>query len=436
MKAIVLAGGGGIRLWPLSRDAFPKQFLKIGSGLSLLQTTVDRLSKASFIQEIVIATNTQHLSLVREQLDDLVIEKNVQILVEPTRKNTAPAIALAVKYLQTFLQTGSTDPILVLPSDHLIEPQSVFFDALEQMGEICRKKGIITFGIRPTRPETGYGYIQVGKKRTSSAFSVEKFVEKPNLETAQHYLTDPHFYWNSGIFLFTIETFWKELKLHAPAIYQWTTASYEALVEHFKQMPDVSIDYAIMEKTKEVLVCPLPVQWSDIGSWDSVYDVLPKDKNKNVKLGQIYDIETKNCLLIGTKRLISTIGVDDLLVVETEDALFISKKGLSQKVKSLVETLVQRGRQETTSHSDQNYAWGSIKLLAKQEHYSVEKICLKPREKIECIADHIIALRGQITVEEQIVKNSSNQTVEFLTIKTLSSENQLLASLLQTQVQV
>lgn len=347
MKAIVLAGGGGTRLWPLSRENFPKQFLRIGGPLSLLQKTVMRLANTSFIDDIVISTNPHYLSLVQEQIKEINNPKNVHILAEPFRKNTAPAIGLAIQFLQTYTQAKPQDTVLVLPSDHIIEPEPVFLSTVEQMDAIAKGKKMITFGIRPTKPETGFGYIRIGKAYETSVFEVAEFVEKPNLQTAKEYLKNPNYFWNSGMFLFSIETFWKELKKHCLSLSNLMNDSYENTLASFHEMPDISIDYALMEKSREILVCPLAVSWSDIGSWDSLYEILEKDINQNVKIGNILDIDTKNSLIIGNKRLISTIGIADLLIVETEDAIFISKKGESQRVKSLVAELIKIGRKET-----------------------------------------------------------------------------------------
>lgn len=345
MKAVVLAGGGGTRLWPLSREDFPKQFLNFGSGHSLLQKTVLRLLNAPFIDEIVISTNVHHFALVQEQIQKMGAAQNIRILIEPVRKNTAAAIALAVKYLETECFAEKGDPVLVLPSDHLIEPEIIFLHALEQIEPVAAKTDqMITFGIRPTKAETGYGYIEIGKKYNTLAFKALRFVEKPTRSKAEKYIENPHFFWNSGMFLFSIQTFWDQMEIHCPPLRELFRLDLNEALARFDEMPDLSIDYALMEKSSELLVCPLAVSWSDVGSWDSVYEVMEKDQNQNVKIGQVLTIDTTNSLIIGGKRIISTIGLDDLLIVETEEAVLISKKGESQRVKALLQELKARDK--------------------------------------------------------------------------------------------
>jgi mannose-1-phosphate guanylyltransferase / mannose-6-phosphate isomerase len=397
MKVIVLSGGGGTRLWPLSKDSFPKQFLRFGSNSSLLQKTIQRLEKIHFVDLILISTNEASLGLVKEHLEEIAAKKT-HILTEPCRKNTAPAIGFAMRYLEEVFSTTPAEPILVIPSDHLIDPEAIFVQSLDEMRKVVLENKIITFGIRPTKPETGYGYIQIGKRYDSFSYEAAQFVEKPNLELAQKYVKDSHYYWNSGMFLFSSSTFWEELNTHCPELFSLLNGSYKDIKNRFSQMPNISIDFALMEKSKKILVCPLAVSWSDIGSWDSLYDVLEKDENQNVKIGSVLDIDTKNSFIFGNKRLISTVGIEDLLVIETEEAIFVGKKGESQKVKKIVEELLSKRKKEEPS--------SFFQILDRGENHSISKIHLHPFQEItyevkENFGEQWICLNVGIEVNKQ-----------------------------------
>lgn len=336
MKIVILAGGGGTRLWPISKKDFPKQFLQFGDTESLLQKTVKRFLNAPFAESILISTNAAYVPLVESQIEKIDAEKKCRIFIEPEAKNTAPAIALAVKYLSE----QEKDPeILILPSDHYITPENKLHDAIEQARAYVRKQKIVTFGVRPHKPETGYGYIQLGKALKQNTYEVKCFIEKPNFEKAREIFLSGEYLWNSGMFAFSAKTFWKELSLHSPDIANSFSGTFQEALLSFSKTPEISIDYALMEKSKRIVVASLDVTWSDVGSWDRVYDILDKDQNQNVKMGNVIDIETKNSLILGGKKLISTIGLEDMLIVETDEAIFIAKKGESEKVKKLVEKL-------------------------------------------------------------------------------------------------
>ncbi|HSW73042.1 MAG TPA: mannose-1-phosphate guanylyltransferase [Chlamydiales bacterium] len=325
MQVVILAGGGGTRLWPLSKKSFPKQFMHFGDGKSLLQKTVIRFLEAPFVEEILISTNALYAPLVETQISKIDPQKKCKLLIEPASKNTAGAICLAIK------EIGKNCPILISPADHFLEPPSTFYAAIEKVIPILNQNKIITFGIKPIRPETGYGYIKLGKKTKDGLFEVSSFVEKPPIDKALRFLQSQKYLWNSGMFAFTTETFWKEMQEHAPEIVKG--------LSNFSDLPNISIDYALMEKTKNIVVLPLDISWSDIGSWDRVYDLLEKDENQNVTSGNVIALDTKNSLILGGKKLISTIGLEDILIVETDDALFIAKKGHSEKVRRIIEQM-------------------------------------------------------------------------------------------------
>lgn len=339
MKHIILAGGSGTRLWPVSRNCYPKQFLQFGDGESLLQKTVKRFYPETSVENIIIVTGEAYLDLARSQLEAIHPSLAGQILVEPCKKNTAPAICLAIKYFQDVLKVGENECVLVSSADQFITPESKLLSTAFNGEKEVKKGKHLIFGIRPNKPETGYGYIKTKNKMDEDFNLVDQFVEKPDYPTAQLYLLSGNYLWNAGIFLFQIKAFFQDLYRHCPDIYSLLDGSFNDVYSRFSLMPNISIDYAFLEKSENLLVARLDVIWSDVGSWDSVYDLSQKDENQNVKIGNVLDIQTSGSLIMGKKRLISTVGLEDMIIVDTEDALYIGKKGKSQMVKDLVEKI-------------------------------------------------------------------------------------------------
>ncbi len=443
MKIIILAGGSGTRLWPFSRRSFPKQFLDFGDGKSLLQKTLQRFVPFVPITDILILTNQDYFHLVKIQSSLIHPQLEKQILVEPERKNTAPAICLGIKYLQDVLGVSATECVLVCSSDHLISPENVFLDAVRQAESFAKKGNHVIFGIRPNKPETGYGYIKPQRVLDQSVWKVERFEEKPDVERAQQYVLSGEYLWNSGIFLFQIQTFLDEMQKVAPQIADICKGTFKELIAEFSKMPDISIDCALMEKTKKAMVMPLDVSWSDVGSWDSVYDILEKDQNQNVKMGNILDVDTKNCLIMGGKRLISTIGLEDLLIVETEDALFIGKKGESQRVKSLVEELKKRNAKEPLDHLTSHRPWGSFTILEEGTRYKIKRIVVDPQQRLSLQmhyhrSEHWVVIKGtaKVTIgkEEHLIHENESIYVPKSEVHRLENPGKVPLELIEVQV--
>jgi len=443
VKIIVLAGGSGTRLWPISRGSFPKQFLKLQDEFSLLQKTVKRFLAQYSAQDIVIVTGEEYRHLVKAQLTVLDPRLADQIIVEPEKKNTAPAIALAVKYLEEKKGMAKDEPFLVSSSDYLISPEKPFLAAVDFAGELAEQGRVVVFGVRPHKPETGYGYIKILPSSDARFLEVDRFVEKPSVEIAEEYVQSGDYLWNCGLFAFTIEQFWQEMAEHSRDIYELCQGSYNDLLERFAQMPSQSIDYAVMEKSTNIAAIPLNLSWSDVGSWDSLYEVLQKDGNQNVKIGNILDIDTKNSLIVGGKRLISTVGLEDMVVIETEDAIFIGKKGESQRVKALVEELSRQGKKETVEHVTTYRPWGQYIILEEGLRHKVKRIVVDPLQRLSLQmhyhrSEHWIVVRGTakatIGSEEQLVHENESVYVPKSTVHRLENPGKVPLELIEVQV--
>jgi len=377
MKAIILAGGSGTRLFPLSRRNLPKQFLKIWGEKSLFQQTIERVLKVvKNKQDILILTNKDYLFHVIDQLREInILEEEIHIITEPVIRNTAPAIALAVKFLTEKTGIDHSEILFVTPSDHLISPVCDFIDYINQAKKLSEKGYLVTFGIKPTKPETGYGYIELGES-LDIGFKVKRFHEKPSFEKAVEYLNKGNFYWNSGMFTFSVKAILEEFNRHCKDLYEMVKDNtYEDLIENFHNMPEISIDYAVMGKTDRAVVIPMDITWSDIGSWDSLYEVMPKDNRGNVKIGKVIDVNTKDTMIIGNKRLIAVVEVENLIVVETEDVILIAKRDEGQKVREVVNRLKENKELShlVDFHTIVYRPWGSYTDFEKGERYKIKK---------------------------------------------------------------
>lgn len=404
---VIMAGGSGSRLWPLSRSLYPKQFLALTGEQTMLQETVQRLSNLDVNAPLVIC-NEEHRFIVAEQLR--VLDKAGSIILEPVGRNTAPAIALAAE-----VTVNDNDPLLlVLAADHVIQNTDAFTDAVKNAIPLAQVGKLVTFGIVPTQAHTGYGYIKRGNSVSdSSGYDVNAFVEKPDLNTAANYLESGEYYWNSGMFLIKASRYLQELDKYRPDI---STACKKALehtthdndfvrldAEAFALCPDESVDYAVMENTNDAVVVPLDAGWNDIGAWSALWEVNEKDEKGNATTGDILLQETTNSLIHGGERLIATVGLDNVVIVDTKDALLVACKDKVQDVKKIVEKLKADKRSEFKIHREVYRPWGKYDAIDNGERYQVKRITVNPGEKLSIQmhhhrAEHWIVVSGTASV--------------------------------------
>ena len=402
--AILLAGGTGTRLWPVSRQLYPKQLIKFIGNDSLVQSTIKRLAPVLDLECVRIVCGEQHFHETARHLEGIGLASAGKIITEPAGRNTAPAILLAI--LHTLVD--QTDALLcVFPADHVIGDVKGFHRRLQDATRLAQEDFIVTFGITPNYPETGYGYVEGGEKVGHGALNIKRFVEKPDKSTARQYIEAGNFFWNSGMFAFKASVMLDEFQAHQPALLEQMKAIFvpgtPIAVQDYSRLPDISIDYAIMEQTTRGVVLPSDFGWSDIGSWKSLYDFLPKDTDHNVIDGDIITNNTRNCFILGRDRLIATNHLDNLVVVETPDSVFVSDLDHSRDVKSIVARLKARGRKEYHQHRTVHLPWGSQTLLEHKNDTIVARLVIYPgsdlsleREGQRCL--HLVAVEGDIQV--------------------------------------
>ena len=422
---VVLAGGIGSRLWPVSRALLPKQFIHLPQYEgSLFQNTLRHLDGISDIGEPLVVCNTDHRFLVAGQLRQLGKVQST-ILLEPVGRNTAPAVAMAAL---TAMQHDRQAILLVLPADHVIQIKQVLHRAIARGIELALDNKLVTFGIVPSAPETGYGYIERGEALDAGDFRVARFVEKPDQVTAQDYVASGNYYWNSGMFMFSASNFLEELAQHAPDILASCQAAHEAMTvdpdflripaRQFGECRSDSIDYAVMENTDQAAVIPLDAGWNDLGAWNALWDIEDKDDSGNAVTGDVLTEDVQDSYIQAQSRLVAAVGVEDTVIVETSDAVLVANKDKVQNVKKILEKLEAADRKERISHNLVYRPWGSYESLACGNGYQVKHIVVHPGESLSLQLHHrraehwtVIKGTGLVTCDDQEISLGKNESI-------------------------
>ena len=423
LKIVLLSGGSGTRLWPLSREAHPKQFLPLAGEHSLLQATWLRVRDLPGVEGPIVVANEEHRFLVAEQLREVGAQPEALIL-EPVGRNTAPAIAVAA--LQAM--AGGADPVLlVLPSDHVIADETAFCMAVMKAQPVAEDGGLVTFGIVPTAPETGYGYIRAADGGSSGVRPIACFVEKPDLPTAIRYVESGDYFWNSGMFLFRASRYLEELGRFAP---QMLERCREALTQaardrdflrldraSFEACPSNSIDYAVMEQTGHAFVLPIDVGWNDVGSWSALHAIAEQDADGNAHRGDVLALDTRNTLAWSQRRMVALIGLDDMVVVDTDDALLVAHRERVQDVKRIVDRLKQQDRPQAKLHRKVYRPWGSYDGIESGQGFQVKRITVKPGASLSLQMHHrraehwvIVSGTARVTCDDRVFDLQANQS--------------------------
>lgn len=434
VHAVVLAGGSGTRFWPLSRETCPKQMLQIVGEDTLLRQTIKRVDGLVLSGNIWIVTTEDKAQNLKFHIEGPMAQ-GVQFIEEPVGKNTAPAIGLAAIHLH---HLSSESVMMVMPSDHAIPDREEFLSDLRLAIQGAREDHLVTFGVKPSRPETGYGYIKVestSKIEKNSLRRVERFVEKPDFERAETYFSDGSYYWNSGIFIWKTSKILSEMEKYLPVLYKGLReiesllfipdqpnqpnelSKHNRLNELYSRLEPISIDYGIMERSQDVRMVPATFRWSDLGSWNALDEIIEKNKAGNILKGNTIDIGSQNCTIYGNERLIATIGLNDMVVVDTPDAILVTPKDRVQEVRKVVEVLKRNGREEYLLHKTVERPWGSYTVLEKGQGYKIKRIVLKPGAKLSLQrhrrrSEHWVVVAGtaMVTREDETYLVHTNES--------------------------
>jgi len=427
--AVILAGGSGTRFWPLSRELYPKQFLKINGPKTLLEQTIHRLGDLIPLDKTYVVANEKYVQDIKGLFPASGRTMGPHILMEPMGRNTAPAIGLAA------LQLEQKDPdavMAVFPADHLIKKTKTFAQVMKAASAMAEQGSLVTLGIKPTGPETGYGYIRAGSRltfpnsRKTKVYLVDAFVEKPDRITAKRYLRSGRYFWNSGIFVWKAAVILKEIEQLLPELHKQLMEIKESLgtdreemtlAQAYSQLDAVSIDYGVMEKARRVVMIEADIAWTDLGSWTAIGEVAKTDRKGNVLVGNVLDLDSRNSVVYGDKRLVATIGLDHMIVVDSPDATLVCTKDRAQDVKKVVEQLKKRGAQEQYVHRTVYRPWGSYTILEEDQGYKIKRLVVKPGARLSLQlhshrSEHWVVVSGvaRVTCGDRIYDVRANES--------------------------
>lgn len=446
---LIMSGGSGTRLWPMSREFYPKQFHHLLGKNTMLQQTVQRLEGLCTAEHLIVIGNLEHRFMITEQLNEIGWQ-DANVLLEPIGRNTAPAVAMAAF---AALEISADASLLVLAADHVIKDAEKFRETVREMLPLAEAGKLITFGIPASRPDTGFGYIHCGEKISENAFKVDAFVEKPDSQRATEYVASGDYFWNSGMFLFQAKTYIDELEKWQPEILDCCRIAWEKREKHFHDFqtfeqesfarcPSMSIDYAVMEQTENAVMAPLDAGWNDVGSWSALHYELGQDEKGNASRGDVLIQDSSDCLLYAHDRLLAVSGLKDIVIVETADAVLVADRGQSHEIGVLAKQLQKKGRAEASLHRCAHRPWGSYTVLEKSAGHQVKRLSLKPGavlslQRHKYRAEHWVVVKGQASIvhgeEKMLLKENESTYIPAGTIHQLANHTSEVLEVIEVQ---